>query len=431
MNVLILTPDAVGSTLLQRLITIYMQFHKYDRPVINLHELSNGLTRYHNTHFNQDMLGRKPESRGYHQSLAQIVELLSSVDHYKTSRLAHYHIKRRGDTIEQQVPFYEYLNDNFYIISCRRHNVFEHALSWCLTKVTKKLNVYDSNEKINSFFDLYKSGIDLDPNSLVQTLNAYRDYLKWCDNHFNVANYFYYDEHLPNIEKYVLSLPIFGQQPRLTWSDKFDQDFDTWNQCHYLDSDLGTLALDRPEIFRELTSATVLAKSEAEIRFLIEYETVADPSWPKIESVEQYQSLPDSIKTEVEQMHALSVPPVSSRQLSVHKKDITDLLPVAHQQFLTEHKHTYQTAMVKINNLVDSGVLVSPPPIKKQTLAEKKHMIRNYDHLLAVYNQWILSNPEVGLPLDSSTLDQFADLERARWTPGRSKTALTVEQKPD
>ena len=43
MNVLILTPDAVGSTLLQRTITIYMQFHEFDRPTINLHELTNGL----------------------------------------------------------------------------------------------------------------------------------------------------------------------------------------------------------------------------------------------------------------------------------------------------------------------------------------------------------------------------------------------------
>ena len=59
MNVLILTPDAVGSTLLQRLITIYMQFHQYDRPVINLHELTNGLVKYHNSVLNQDVLGKK------------------------------------------------------------------------------------------------------------------------------------------------------------------------------------------------------------------------------------------------------------------------------------------------------------------------------------------------------------------------------------
>jgi hypothetical protein len=44
MNILILTPDAVGSTLLQRVLTMYMQFHEFDRPVINLHELGDPVT---------------------------------------------------------------------------------------------------------------------------------------------------------------------------------------------------------------------------------------------------------------------------------------------------------------------------------------------------------------------------------------------------
>ena len=80
MNVLILTPDRVGSTLLQRLITIYMQFHSFDRPVINLHELTNGLMKYYSPVFNAEVLG-KPNDWGYYQNLAQITELLASVDH--------------------------------------------------------------------------------------------------------------------------------------------------------------------------------------------------------------------------------------------------------------------------------------------------------------------------------------------------------------
>ena len=116
MNVLILTPDAVGSTLLQRLITIYMQFHDFDRPVINLHELTNGLVKNYNATFKQEILGKKEGAWGYHQNLAQIVELLAGVDHYKTSRLAHYHILRRQDSLSDQLSFYQYLNDNFYII---------------------------------------------------------------------------------------------------------------------------------------------------------------------------------------------------------------------------------------------------------------------------------------------------------------------------
>ena len=106
MNVLILTPDAVGSTLLQRMLTIYMQFHDFGRPVINLHELTNGLARYYSPEFNRELVSKHAlKSRGYHQSLQQVVEMLSSVDHYKTSRLAHYHLVRRGDSVAEQIPF--------------------------------------------------------------------------------------------------------------------------------------------------------------------------------------------------------------------------------------------------------------------------------------------------------------------------------------
>ena len=124
MNVLILTPDRVGSTLLQRLLTVYMLRREFDKPVINLHELTNGLERYYNTTLNQEVLGKpKGTHWGYHQTLPEIQDLLQSADHYKTSRLAHYHIVNRQDSINDQIKFYEYLNENFFIISCRRENL--------------------------------------------------------------------------------------------------------------------------------------------------------------------------------------------------------------------------------------------------------------------------------------------------------------------
>ena len=46
MNVLILTPDGVGSTILQRIITLALHLMKDD--VINCHELTNGLTKIGN-----------------------------------------------------------------------------------------------------------------------------------------------------------------------------------------------------------------------------------------------------------------------------------------------------------------------------------------------------------------------------------------------
>lgn len=434
MNVLILTPDAVGSTLLQRLITIYMQFHHYDRPVINLHELTNGLVKYHNDTFDQDVLGKKTGKWGYYQSLEQIVELLDSVDHYKTSRLAHYHIQKRNDALADQIQFYQYLNKNFYIISCRRHNVFEHALSWCISKVTKKLNVYTANEKIDSFFDMYRNGIELDPNSLLQTLNAYKDYIAWCNNHFDVANYFYYEEHLPRMEEYILNLPIFQQQTQLlTWKDKFDIKFNKWNLCHYMNSDLGTLALDQPEKFAQLANQSqTVTMGNADRLLLAGYQSVRDPSWPEINTVEEYQTLPLHIRKEVEQTH--NIKPEVNTSVVTYKQlaqPLIDLLPVTHQDFIRENQQIYNKSLSTINEMIDSGILINHPPIKKQTLAEKKHMIRNYQHLLDVYNLWIQQHPDLGRPLDNSTLDQFADAERVRWNPVTSAVALVDQQKTD
>jgi hypothetical protein len=436
MNVLILTPDAVGSTLLQRLITIYMQFHQFDQPVINLHELTNGLVKYYNTTFNQDVLGKKDGQWGYHQSLQQIVELLDSTTHYKTSRLAHYHIRNRKDNMADQLSFYQHLNDNFYIISCRRHNLFEHALSWCLSKITKKLNVYDDDEKIDNFFDLYRAKVSVDPNSLIQTLNAYREYVSWCNDHFNVASYFYYEEHLPQIENYILNLPIFAQQPdRLTWKDNFGLSFNTWNMCHYIKSDLGTLALNQPEKFAQLANQTKkISTNHFDVTLVKNYNKVRDSSWPKISSAADYHNLPIHIKHEVENIHKVAVSSPGQVDLVVRTElpqPLIELLPDNYQEFVNQHKQSYDVAVSSMSKMVNSGIIINNPPIKKQTLAEKKHIIQNYQQLLDVYNQWIGKNPDMGNPLDNDVLNKFADLETARWQPSSSNIDVFVEQKPD
>jgi hypothetical protein len=309
--------------------------------------------------------------------------------------------------------------------------VFEHALSWCLRKITKKLNVYSGNEKIDTFFDLYKTGIDIDPNSLIQTLNAYRAYVKWCNDHFNVASYFYYDEHLPRIEKYILNLPIFSQQTKLlSWQDNFDIDFDTWNQCRYIESDLGTLALDHPEKFAQLADHTKTIKISTELRlFFAGYHDVSDPGWPAITTVDEYKNLPEQIRREVEEKHGLTLPvePGQSADLvnyTTLSQPLTELLPADRLDFLNQHRPQYQTSLATISDMVTTGIIINPPPVKKQTLAEKKHIIKNYNHLLEVYNQWIRLNPDIGLPLEESTLDQFAQAERDRWNPVSSSVAL-------
>ena len=344
MNVLILTPDRVGSTLLQRLITIYMQFHEFDQPVINLHELTNGITKYYNPVFNAEVLGKSIEKGqyGYFQTLQEVTTLLDSVDHYKTSRLALYHIRNRADSMEQQVPFYQYLNDNFFIISARRQNLFEHALSWCIVVKTKQLNVYSHDQKFSTLHDLYRHGIQVERTNLFKYLDAYRDYLDWCDRHFHVNSYFEYDTHMKNLEKYILNLDIFhNQTQKLSWNQMFDIEFQDWNRCHYLVSDMSGVGLR-----------------------LEQDQTLLLPG-PKSDSL-------------------LPSPPTSVREVVAN-------LSSRDQVFLRDNALTYKKSQRALEELVEHKVLVSNVPIKLQTMLEKKLLTQNFSQAVCWYNEWVES----------------------------------------
>lgn len=377
MNVLILTPDAVGSTLLQRVLTIYMQFHEFDKPVINIHELTNGIVKYYSPEFGREILGkdRGPvDIEGYHQTLAEIVEILKSADHYKVARVAQYHIdKRRRDPFSEQVPFYRYLDDNFFVISCRRKNLFEHALSWGLIKVTKKLNVYSAQEKISTFFDLYRSRVELDTTALIYSLNCYRDYLRWSDDNFSVGSYFHYEDHVGNLERYVLNLPVFASQPqRVTWKQTYGQEFNEWNRCHYLSSDIGSLALENQQTFLQLAAPKVEYNAPA----LIDHRS------------------PEQIA------------------------------------FLKEHNDRYVTARDSISRMIELGIMTSPVPVKKQTMAEKRYLVKNFAECVAVYNDWVEKNPGVAEPFSDQELEEHIQREREIWRLSSNSSTMELSYQP-
>jgi hypothetical protein len=374
MNVLILTPDAVGSTLLQRLLTIYMQFHEFDRPVINIHELTNGIIQYHSPEFNRTILGEHSDYwREYYQTLEQIVTLLQDVDHYTVARLAQYHIRRREDTIEDQLPFYQYLNDNFFIISCRRQNVFEHAISQTINKITKKLNVYSLSEKIDAFFDIYQEKINLDPISFIHSLDRYKRYINWCDDHFTVSSYFDYDTHLSEIENYILNLPIFsGQQKKISWQDVYGVNFNDWNRCHkYLHNVQGVVSNQDSKLLGfQSSEKNVLSKSEITTGAIIDNCTEEEQILVKA-NFNQYLAA----KKSIEQMGSLGIIPGGK------------------------------------------GIGI---PIKKQTFNEKIQIIKNLDQILEVYHQWIANNSEFKSKFDVMSLENLTALENNFWNPGSS-----------
>ena len=346
MNVLILTPDRVGSTLLQRLITVYMQSHRYHRPVINLHELTNGLMKYYSPVFDREVLG-KPTDRpwGYYQTLGEITEHLHSTDHYKTARLAHYHIVNRQDTLADQVPFYQYLNDNFFIVIAQRKNLLEHALSWAIQAHSKKLNVYTHQDKIDIFANIYQNRIKVDVKVMSTYLNRYVDYLQWVNNHFTVSSYFEYERHLPKIEEYILGLDIFSGQEKKSWNDTFGIEFQDWNRCHYLISDMSGISAQLP---------------------------APDNLRLALDSADQIDSID-------------LVPAIS-------KHAILNGLSTADGQFLQQHASNYINSCKAVDELVQHKILVTGVPIKLQTMMEKRRLIKNFDQCVVAYNQWVKEN---------------------------------------
>ena len=381
---------------MQRMLTIYMQFHQFDRPVINMHELTNGLAKYYSPEFNQEIVGKKQlKNWGYYQTLQEIVDLLSSVDHYKTSRLAHYHIIKRGDTLDQQVPFYNYLNENFFIIACRRANVFEHALSMTLNTITKKLNVYDAYEKISTFYDIYKAGVTLDPKVFVKQLDLYKIYISWSEQYFNIASYFNYEQDIPNLEKYILGLPVFAGQPKLTtWESNFGLDLNTWNKMHYARSDVNVLLSNSRDQLEQLLNDKQ--------KRLQDYQQHAPDSWPMISTVEEFNDLPVEIKQQW-------------TEYSVRANGVVPLLSQNQQQLLDQYQGGYRQAQQTIDQMINLGIMISPPPIKKQTLAEKAKIIKNFDQLIELYNHWAEQNPDLASPQDSQSLTQKIAKENQFW----------------
>jgi hypothetical protein len=235
MNILVLTPDRVGSTLLQRLITAYAVLNQSHSPLtINLHELTNGIVQYHNDTFNQQVLGKRADAWGYHQSLETITQQLQSADHGMVARLAHYHIKRRGDALGPQLSFYKWLNENFYIVATRRQNLFEHAISWAIVGESKNLNVFSHQQKYEAFREINQQGLNIQPDVIDKYLKQYQEYLDWVDRHFEVNAWYEYERDMPRIEQFILGLGPFKNTFKITWQDRWDISFNDWNRMHYL-----------------------------------------------------------------------------------------------------------------------------------------------------------------------------------------------------
>ena len=194
-NFLVLTPDGVGSTYLQRALTVYLQSAGLD--YWNTHELLNGLG-------NQDgnlYKNRKFQSLGqpYGQSLEEICNLLLETDNFLVSRIARYHITNRlRERNEDYKRFYTECNSKFNTILFCERDPFEYALSWSIRNQTGLLNVYSVNQRIDTHGVDIKEPVDID--FFQSKLDQYAEYEYWAQDNFDITKKVNYNDLHHNVD---------------------------------------------------------------------------------------------------------------------------------------------------------------------------------------------------------------------------------------
>ena len=203
MNYLILTPDGVGSTILQRLITMTLYIENHN--VQNTHELTNGIEL-------DNGIAVKNFELGYSQSLGEIANILQDSQAQTTlvSRLAKYHMDSREDPTNNCQDFYKLLNGHFKkIIMCVRENIFEYAMSWSIRDRSGVLNVYVKEDR-----DKVSQVSEGEENYFMQKCQQYIKYTEWVEHNFPNVETVSYENMIKNSDAVMQELT--GHQDSFT-----------------------------------------------------------------------------------------------------------------------------------------------------------------------------------------------------------------------
>ena len=168
-----------------------------------------------------------------------------------------------------------------------------------------------------------------------------------------------------------MDLPIWpANTSRISWQEKFGITFNDWNRCHHIPSDLANFS--NLHDAKQLLDGTDIPVTQETVAF---YQKHALPDWPVIHSIQDYKALPLSIQAKIH-----------TERLNLDHRRSASMLSLAARQFFENCRPGYLRAQDAIKKMRDLDIIVSPPPIKKQTLADKLMMIRNADQCLDRYN---------------------------------------------
>jgi hypothetical protein len=133
------------------------------------------------------------------------------------------------------------------------------------------------------------------------------------------------------------------------------------------------------------------------------YQHHAPETCPAVYSIEDVNHLPAKIKTQFALCY-------------IKQEGIFSLLNNNRQENLSHARQGYSQAQKTIDQMIDLGIVISGPPIKKQTLAEKMKIVKNFDQLLEIYNQWADSNPDISTKISADAMSNNIQKENQFWT---------------
>lgn len=172
MNILILTPDAAGGSILQRIITLILYYN--DENVSNCRELTEGICLKNNRVCKDHLLG-------YKQTIDSIIDILKQSKTSLISRLSKYHLDARKDKEDSCKKLYNFLNEyNDIKLVCLRKNIFEYALTWGIRDKTNGLGTTFFKKEITEFDEMKTIDVDF----FIKKCQDYVDYIKWTEIFF-------------------------------------------------------------------------------------------------------------------------------------------------------------------------------------------------------------------------------------------------------
>ena len=223
-NYLILTPDGVGSTYLQRALTVYLRSAGLNYR--NTHELLNGLRINTDGELHDELIADQ-----YSQSVNEICSLLESTSNSLVSRIAQYHISYRlKNKKENYQQLYDTCNSKFDKIFYCTRNPFEYALSWSIRNNTNVLNVYSIKERINVHGEDIKQTLDLE--YFNQKLEQYSAYEYWAQDNFNITRAVDYDDNHRDVDSMMKELTGLDHSVK----DRFGVSLQDYSTARYMTS---------------------------------------------------------------------------------------------------------------------------------------------------------------------------------------------------